>query len=47
MRLFGRIAAADLEARNLRLFFNQVTAAIDRLWHAIKLLGIIAFSGSA
>lgn len=28
MRLFGRIAAADLEARNLRLLFNQPTAAI-------------------
>ncbi len=38
MRLFGRIAAADLEALNLRLFFNQATAAIDGLWHTIKTL---------
>ena len=28
MRLFGLIAAADLEMRNLRLFFNQATAAM-------------------
>jgi hypothetical protein len=31
MRLFGRSAAADLEGRNLRLFFNQATAMIDRM----------------
>jgi len=28
MRLFGRSAAAELEGRDLRLFFNQATAVM-------------------